>query len=145
MYASRMTNSGSVCVTSPQESAGNKRRRAQPIGGCDRSWGICERGMPVLLPALSSMSPSYGKLAFLAALGRWSTTEFPCSVSHRFSWRGSGMFGAGVPSFPSREWLVLPKYACSRRLEEKILGDRYLLAEAGEVCHLPCYPSYNNL
>ena len=43
-------------ATSPHKSAGNRRRRVQPIGGCDGSWEIRERGMPVLLPALFSMS-----------------------------------------------------------------------------------------
>ena len=38
-------------------------------GGCDGSWEIRERGMPVLLPALSSMAPSSGKWACFDALG----------------------------------------------------------------------------
>ena len=67
-----MTSSGSLArtyaktklrpvATSPHKSArllGNRRRRVQPIGGCDRFWDIRERVMPVLLPPLSSMSPA---------------------------------------------------------------------------------------
>ena len=101
-----------VATTALMRVQGNRRRRAQPIGGCGKSGMICVRGMPVLLPALSSMSPSSGKWAILAALGGLSTAEIPWSVSNVFlSWRDSGIFWVGVPSSPWQEKLFLPKYA----------------------------------
>ena len=116
-----------VATRSLMRVQGNRRRRAQPIGGCGRSGVICVRGMPVLLPALSSMSPSSGNWTILAALGGLSTSDIPWSVSNFFlSWRDSGIFWVGVPSTPWKERLLLPRYAGSRLLEEKIPGVRYL-------------------
>ena len=147
VYRNRMTISGSVArtyattklkpvaTTALMRVWGNRRRGAQPTGGCGRSWVVCNRGMPVLLPALSSMSPSSGKWVILAALGGLSSTEIPWSVSNVFlSWLDSGISWVGVPSSPWKGRLFLPRYVGSRLLEESILAVRYTLLAATGVC-----------